>query len=667
MMDKPATPVKVEINNLTKVFGQLTALENINLTLGHNEFVSLVGVSGCGKSTLLSIIAGLDEATSGKVLVDGQPITGPGRDRGVVFQQATLLPWLTTIQNVEFALQGEPISLNARRDQARELLSLVGLSGFEQAYPAQLSGGMQQRVALARSLSYHPQILLMDEPFGALDAITRREMQELLTAVWETHRLTVLFITHDIEEAVFISDRVVTMTPRPGQIHTEVEVDLPRPRLAEVQTRPRFLELTQHLTKTIRGTSSTRTTNQVLTSQVATSVTINQSSSAANLDSAALHRFLADLVKADSQNPPGNEARVAQLVGAKLAAIGLEVELVEIEPSRPNVIAKLPGDSPETLLLHAHSDTVTIGDLGLWSVDPLGAEVVDNHLYGRGTADMKGGLAAMVAAIEAVVATGTPRRRSLMLAAVIDEEVWFKGMKALIQSGALADCTRAYVGEPTSLSVAFAIQGAAEFSAWVRGKSAHTGMAELGNNAIFGMQKIVAALDEYRRTLSGVGKQLGLPVDPSLNLGVITGGTGVTFVPDACRISFDRQVLPGEDIEAIIEEVRRRFSQVVEQYDLDADLVCDQYFRPWQADPNCKAVDDLKRAHLKTTGVSAKTMIFRGYCEVEMLGAAGIPGTVYGPGDLLWAHRPNEFVPLAEVETAGRTYAELASAFISEY
>ncbi|MDR1237568.1 MAG: ABC transporter ATP-binding protein [Propionibacteriaceae bacterium] len=245
--------VKVAIRGLTKRFHNVTALEGVELELADNEFVSLVGVSGCGKSTLLNIIAGLADPTEGKVRVDGELVNGPGRDRGVVFQSATLLPWMTAQRNGEFARRGEPVSREDRRSVAREHLELVGLAGFEDVYPAQLSGGMQQRVALARSLSYRPQILLMDEPFGALDALTRREMQELLTEIWEAHRLTVLFVTHDIEEAVYISDRVVTMTPRPGRILSQVEIPLARPRRHEMQSQPEFVRLVDELLGTIRG------------------------------------------------------------------------------------------------------------------------------------------------------------------------------------------------------------------------------------------------------------------------------------------------------------------------------------------------------------------------------------------------------------------------------
>lgn len=232
---------KVTVSNVTKQFGEVTALSDISLTVGDNEFVSVVGASGCGKSTLLSVIAGLEDPTAGETTLDGHPVVGPGRDRGVVFQNATLLPWLSSLDNVLFALRGDTsLSRKERTERAREVLDQVGLTGFENSYPAQLSGGMQQRVALARSLSYGPEVLLMDEPFGALDALTRRTMQELLTDVWEKNRMTVMLITHDIEEAVFLSDRVVVMTSRPGRIRTEIEIDLPRPRHTDVLASPTF-------------------------------------------------------------------------------------------------------------------------------------------------------------------------------------------------------------------------------------------------------------------------------------------------------------------------------------------------------------------------------------------------------------------------------------------
>jgi NitT/TauT family transport system ATP-binding protein len=250
---------KVEIQGVSKEFVDrkrvVHALDGATLSLADNEFVSLVGTTGCGKSTLLSIVAGLQEPSSGEVLVDGEPVDGPGRDRGVVFQTYTLFPWLTARENVEFALREEGLPRAERRSRALEQLQLVGLEQFADAHPNQLSGGMKQRVAIARALSYRPSILLMDEPFGALDALTRQLMQELLTRVWEQHRLTVLFVTHDVEEAVYISDRVLVMTNRPGRIKAEIKVDLPRPRSYEMVSSPEFAALHGQVIENIRGES----------------------------------------------------------------------------------------------------------------------------------------------------------------------------------------------------------------------------------------------------------------------------------------------------------------------------------------------------------------------------------------------------------------------------
>ena len=238
---------EVHISGLGKGFGTkdggVVALDGVDVDIAHNEFVALVGPSGCGKSTLLNILAGLQEASTGTVHMDGAPILGPGRDRGVVFQAYTLFPWLTARQNVEFALRGTDLNRAERRERADELLRQMHLGDFADAHPRQLSGGMKQRVAIARALVYRPRVLLMDEPFGALDALTRRMMQQLLAEVWEAHRLTVLFITHDVEEAVFVSDRVLVMTNRPGRIKLEVPVPLPRPRTPELLTDPAFMSI----------------------------------------------------------------------------------------------------------------------------------------------------------------------------------------------------------------------------------------------------------------------------------------------------------------------------------------------------------------------------------------------------------------------------------------
>jgi len=250
--------MKLSIAGLHKVFDDgdraVVALDGATFDLVENEFATLIGTSGCGKSTLLMVAAGLEEETAGQVLVNGRPIAGPGRDRGMVFQTYTLFPWLTVQKNVEFALRAE-FGKGERRRVARDHLALVGLEQFANAYPSQLSGGMRQRVAIARALSYRPEILLMDEPFGALDAQTRQLMQELLTRLWEQHRLTVLFVTHDIDEAVFLSDRVLVMTNRPGRIKLDIPIALERPRHFELFSSPEFLEYKAQLLASVREES----------------------------------------------------------------------------------------------------------------------------------------------------------------------------------------------------------------------------------------------------------------------------------------------------------------------------------------------------------------------------------------------------------------------------
>ncbi|WP_374651224.1 ABC transporter ATP-binding protein [Dongia sp.] len=250
---------KLVISGLGKTFrgdrGDVAALGGVDLTIGENEFVSLVGTSGCGKSTLLSIVAGLENHDSGTVALSGRSITGPGLDRGVVFQSYTLLPWLTTQGNVEFALLAAGKSRKEAREIAGAHLALVGLDGFADRFPSELSGGMKQRVAIARALSYRPNMLLMDEPFGALDALTRHHMQELLARIWEQHRLTVLFVTHDVEEAVYMSDRVAVMSNRPGRIKRIVPIDLPRPRTYEMMGSAGFTRLQREVLAEIRAES----------------------------------------------------------------------------------------------------------------------------------------------------------------------------------------------------------------------------------------------------------------------------------------------------------------------------------------------------------------------------------------------------------------------------
>ena len=241
---------KVEAVDLSKVFygrrgADVVALDGISLQIHDREMVSIVGASGCGKSTLLKVIAGLEAPTAGELLLDGHPIEGPGRDRGMVFQEYTLFPWLTVRKNVEFGLTDH--SKQERRDIARQFLEVVGLSKFEANYPGELSGGMQQRVAIARALAYKPTVLLMDEPFGALDAQTRSLMQDLLLKIWTEESLTVLFVTHDVDEAVYLSDRLYVLSARPGRVKEIVDIALPRPREYSVQLTSDFLELKHHV------------------------------------------------------------------------------------------------------------------------------------------------------------------------------------------------------------------------------------------------------------------------------------------------------------------------------------------------------------------------------------------------------------------------------------
>jgi ABC-type nitrate/sulfonate/bicarbonate transport system ATPase subunit len=249
---------KLVIENVSRIFPAVRggtptrALEPTNLSVADNDFVTILGPSGCGKSTLLRMVAGLDTPTTGRILLDGKVITGPGADRGMVFQSYTLFPWLTVSENISFGLRERGVSLRERNDIARQWLEKVGLTSFANHFPKQLSGGMQQRTAIARALANDPKILLLDEPFGALDNQTRALMQELLLGIWERERKTVIFVTHDIEEAVFLASRVVVMSARPGRIKADVTVDLPHPRHYTVKTTPAFSDLKARLTEEIR-------------------------------------------------------------------------------------------------------------------------------------------------------------------------------------------------------------------------------------------------------------------------------------------------------------------------------------------------------------------------------------------------------------------------------
>ena len=253
-----AAPV-LRIEQVSRVFpsvsgrGPVRALEPTDFAIARNDFITILGPSGCGKSTLLRIVAGLDTPSSGRVLLDGRAVTAPGPDRGMVFQSYTLFPWLTVANNIAFGLRERNVPEKQIAETVAEYVAKVGLRGFENHLPKQLSGGMQQRTAIARALANDPEILLLDEPFGALDNQTRGLMQELLLGIWERERKTVMFVTHDIEEAIFMASRVIVMTARPGRIKADIAVDLPHPRHYTIKTSPEFSALKARLTEEIRA------------------------------------------------------------------------------------------------------------------------------------------------------------------------------------------------------------------------------------------------------------------------------------------------------------------------------------------------------------------------------------------------------------------------------
>ncbi len=248
----------ITLNRVTRIFGsrdgdQITALEDVSLAIGTNEFITLVGPSGCGKSTLLRIVAGLILPTAGTAMIGGQPITEPRSETGIVFQAPTLLPWASVLDNVLLPLRMMRRMDSGSTDKAAALLKLVGLDGFESKSPRELSGGMQQRVAICRALVHEPDILLMDEPFGALDALTREEMTMELLRIWGERPKTVLFVTHSITEAVVLADRVVVMSPRPGRIAEIIDIKSPRPRSFHVEGDPAFHDASRRIRQLIFG------------------------------------------------------------------------------------------------------------------------------------------------------------------------------------------------------------------------------------------------------------------------------------------------------------------------------------------------------------------------------------------------------------------------------
>ncbi len=250
-------PVVLSVRDLHKTFGtngaSHLALQTMSLDVHRREFICIIGPSGCGKSTLIRIVAGLEDATGGEILIDGHPVSGPGPDRGMVFQGYTLCPWRTVRQNVMFGLEMRGKDRSTAETEARQWLAMVGLEKFETSYPHELSGGMKQRVAIARALANEPRILLMDEPFGALDALTRAKMQSYLLQIWKKVEVTVLFITHDLEEACYLADRIVVMGTNPGRVLEVIENPIPRPRNAEQSLLPEFIALKHRLDELIHG------------------------------------------------------------------------------------------------------------------------------------------------------------------------------------------------------------------------------------------------------------------------------------------------------------------------------------------------------------------------------------------------------------------------------
>jgi NitT/TauT family transport system ATP-binding protein len=249
---------QLDIKNISRVFpgmkggAVVRALEPTTLSVAPNDFITILGPSGCGKSTLLRIVAGLDKPTEGAVLLNGKAVTAPGPDRGMVFQSYTLFPWLTVAENIAFGLKEKGMAERERNEIVASYIEKVGLRDFANHWPKQLSGGMQQRTAIARALANDPEILLLDEPFGALDNQTRSLMQELLLGIWEREKKTVLFVTHDIEEAAFMASRVIVMSARPGRIKADIRVELPYPRHYTIKTSPEFTSLKSRLTEEIR-------------------------------------------------------------------------------------------------------------------------------------------------------------------------------------------------------------------------------------------------------------------------------------------------------------------------------------------------------------------------------------------------------------------------------
>lgn len=246
-MDPLTRGTKIAIQGVTKIFpgkrGEVTALKDLSMDVIDGEFLVIVGASGCGKTTLLNLVAGFDTPTLGRIMLDNQPVSGITPECGMIFQQYALFPWKTVQENVEFGMKMKRMPKKERQERAARFIDIVSLNGFEKSYPHHLSGGMKQRVSIARSLANNPKVMLLDEPFAALDAMTRQVLQEQLVRIYEKHRKTIIFITHSIDEALMLSSRIVVMTARPGRIAQEIVNDLPHPRNADIQLSNRYMEL----------------------------------------------------------------------------------------------------------------------------------------------------------------------------------------------------------------------------------------------------------------------------------------------------------------------------------------------------------------------------------------------------------------------------------------
>lgn len=381
------------------------------------------------------------------------------------------------------------------------------------------------------------------------------------------------------------------------------------------------------------------------------------------LDEKGLIHFLQRLVQTNSENPPGNEQAVAEIIAEELHHSEIDTVKQTVENDRFNVIAIREGMDKEKLLFNGHMDTVLSGDVERWNDPPLSGTIIGNKMFGRGTADMKGGLAAQIFAFKALVCSGIPFKRGMMLTAVVDEEVGFKGTQALIDDHWIDECIYGVVAEPSSLRIADCLKGGIEFTLRVYGRSAHTGVAATGDNAVVSMTKMVDTIEAYNHRLKKwQHPSLG---SPTCNIGRIEGGYGVTLVPEFCDLFFDRQLLPGEQIDEAEKEIKDLLHQTASDLGIHIDLVRSQSFPAWQLSHGADAFQLLNGVYKQLYGRPAAYTGFNGYSEVELLARHGLPSLLFGPGDLTVAHAPNEYIPLNEVIEAAKVYALFGCQFVS--